>query len=180
MDIKRIPFVICLVSWLGCSNGSAKFHQDRTDASGQLQIANTALFVAKAAKNLRLAAEGRLVAFTLDEPYPAELFRLQLDNNYIPPRGWKKEDELHLFPGTRTSDHPGGWARFVRGGDLIYQWATNWVDEKGNLVSYVIKYKFPEDAMPRGGVAEVEGVYYTAEQLKKFKGGHQNLDDASW
>lgn len=119
---------------------------------------NGSLFVPSNAEQLKAANAGNTIAFELNEPYPAERFRVGLENAYLVPR-WRKQDELQLFPGRKTSDSPGGWQRYLEGDRMVYMWAQNWVNEEGAVVTYVIRYRFAETEMPSGGRATVDGIF---------------------
>src|SRR5688572_3551403 len=117
--LKLLMLLPCvLVVFVSCSAGSA------TQSAAQETRANEALYVSHEAKDVRIAKRGNSVAFRVDEPYPAERFRLQLDNHYLP-GVWRKDDELRMFPGRRTSDNPGGWTRFLQGDRAVYMWMAN-------------------------------------------------------
>lgn len=154
MKISFLATLCCAFVAIHCAAPSGAVTQSQQAET----LANKTLVVPKNAEKIKTNAGGNAVSFELREPYPAERFRLALENAYMPPQ-WQKEDELRLFPGRKTSESPGGWFRYLEGDQMVYMWAVNWVDKNENSVTYAVRYRFPERATPSGGRAAVDAVF---------------------
>jgi hypothetical protein len=149
--------VLCVLLLSNCGPSAANLQTAKQTAQPR-----EALFIPENAESLKVSNGGNAIAFELNEAYPAERALLGFDNHYRPPQ-WRKEDDLRLFPGRRTSENPGGWARYLEGDQMVYLQVTNWVDASGNSVTYVTRYKFEASAPPSGGRARVEAIYQAAK-----------------
>jgi hypothetical protein len=114
------------------------------------------LLVPPNAQDVRVPGAGDEVSFVVPEPYAATAFRVRLDNAYAPPT-WKKVDELTMFPGSKTSDFPGGWRQYSEAGNSVRMLPLNWRRSDGTVVTYVIRYRWPfSQTTGVGGHAEVQ------------------------
>lgn len=163
--IKFVGAILLGVIAVQCSRGQAQPLSTNQNQFG----ANPAFYIPEAASSVRVAAGGDDLSFELNEPYPAERFRIALDGRLQRNR-WKPVDELKLYPGRKTSDHSAGWQRYLEGEYRVFRWTANWVDTAGSVITYSVTYKFPGQARPEGGTASVQGLHVTSEELKKMIG----------
>jgi hypothetical protein len=113
------------------------------------------LWVPPNAQELRVHSNGNEVSFQVPEPYAASAFRVRLDNTYALPT-WTKSDELAMFPGSKTSDSPGGWRQYSEGSSSVRMLPLNWRRADGTVVTYVIRYRWPLSQQNEvGGNADV-------------------------
>lgn len=93
---------------------------------------------------------GKQVNFKYSERFPANNL-IEILNREFVSLGWTPREESYLNPGLQTS-HVRGWSQFqdATGEELmvVHQWWGEWQHSSGAVVSYVLRYSFPEHGDP--------------------------------
>ena len=104
------------------------------------------LLVAPFATDIKYAAFNRQdqVTYTVQESYPATDVLAFISEKLIQ-RGWKPLQQDFLNPKIPSS-HVTGWGAFddatVVPEQRVYQWMAQWQDDKHNVVSYTLQYRY--------------------------------------
>ena len=86
-----------------------------------------------------------ILEYQLDVRYPAKHLIAEVAD-CLKKLGWKPVPYIYLFP-TNQSSHVLGWTFFddppKQPVYVIYEWTGDWLDSKGNLVTYTFRYRDP-------------------------------------
>jgi hypothetical protein len=112
------------------------------------------------------------VSYSVETPYPASQFLCDLTTN-LDHDHWRALREDPLNPG-RASSIVEGWGDFINGlkkpQTHEHSWLTSWVDDKGELLLYALRYDYPEGAKPDFRLLEVSAVRWPADAARALTG----------
>jgi len=93
---------------------------------------------------------GEQVHFGYSERFPADNLIKILNREFVS-LGWTPREKSYLNPDLPTS-HVRGWSQFqdATGDELmvVHQWLGEWQNSSGAVVTYVLRYSFPEHGDP--------------------------------
>jgi hypothetical protein len=117
------------------------------------------------------AYESFYVAYNLTEQYPARNTIRQILSR-LSNLGWTPLKEDWLNPGLASS-HVRGWTDFLDNtkGPLqhVHQWSAQWQDSRGNIVTYSLRYSYPDGAPRDLHSLWVNGLWYPAASAKMIR-----------
>ncbi len=107
----------------------------------------------------------------LDVPYPASSI-IDFLNQELAARGWAPMEMGFLNPDIPTS-HVRGWATFDDAtGDavkVVHQWWGDWSNADGAVITYVLRYAYPESGESDLEGLTLVGVYTPPERAELIK-----------
>jgi hypothetical protein len=128
------------------------------------------LAVPAGATNVVARRDGEMAAveYEIAAPYPAEEF-LTLIDGQLRAVGWKAMERDLLNPSIPTSN-VRGWTSFVdprKSPHLaIHQWSGDWRNQKGDVVSYSLRYTTPAgDSLTAPPVPDNSRLHVTAFRI---------------
>lgn len=125
-----------------------------------------ALIVVDGPENVSFSDEpgGRAVTYTLRTPYPARDFVREIGTRLLD-MGWDPQEESYANPGMPTS-HVRGWQDYIDGTvepeKLVHQWWGEWLNEYGNLLTYVLEYRDTVDDAQHSPILQVSAILIMA------------------
>lgn len=105
------------------------------------------LIQVKGAKNAKSYNVGgtQVIEYQMDKKYPADDVIQEISKS-LKEKGWKPLPYSFLFPKNQSSQ-TAGWMVFKDPPrypiTLIYEWAGDWQNSKGDIVSYNFRYQDP-------------------------------------
>jgi hypothetical protein len=86
-----------------------------------------------------------VLRYQLEVKYPAREYIAEVSNR-LKNLGWKSVPYVYLYPKNESS-HVLGWTFFNDPPKnpvwVIYEWTGDWLDSKGNLLTYTFRYRDP-------------------------------------
>ena len=86
-----------------------------------------------------------VLEYQVNVKYPSRKEIAQIDQK-LKSLGWKPVPYNYLYPKV-SSSHTVGWTYFddppKQPNSVIYEWAGDWLDSQGNLVTYTFRYRDP-------------------------------------
>jgi hypothetical protein len=131
-------------------------------------------FIAAGAKDVTQAERQgiRHLTYSIAEPYPAAKVLCEL-TNHLHAQNWKALLDDPLNPGS-PSGALRGWGDFgdaTRGPELhVHQWMSSWLNDSGDLVTYVLRYEYPETTTPDLKVLRVTAMWWPAAIVRQTIG----------
>ncbi len=116
----------------------------------------------------------RQMRYEFVEPYPAKT-ALKSISDRLDSLGWKPLKNSYLQPD-RPSSHVTGWKEFQDGTKTpwvkVKQWMAEWRSPSGDVVSYILRYEWPNDAsVPNTDRVRLNSVLIPAKAAASGKGG---------
>jgi hypothetical protein len=103
--------------------------------------------------------------------YPAQDFITTLRGKLKSHR-WIPMENSFLNPGL-SSSHVDGWRKYgdpTRGPFLIvYEWVADWENDKGEVITYALRYYYPKDQPPDLHTLHVQAIYYPKNEVDALK-----------
>ena len=121
------------------------------DAGTDEKTHSDALIVLEDATQVKYTKSGSCdqVNYSLKREYPAQDV-IDAISSRLSERGWEPLKESWMNPGLENS-HVRGWGNF---GDAttdphstVFQWSADWQNSKGDMVSYFLQYRDPEEIL---------------------------------
>ena len=85
--------------------------------------------------------------------------------------GWIPLNDSFLNPDIPTS-HVRGWTNFedATGERLkvVYSWWGDWTNERGEIVSYILRYDYPKKEQPELESLSVTAIYMSKEKVEEY------------
>lgn len=93
-----------------------------------------------------------VLEYSLEARYPAEELILDVKQR-LKERGWEPLPYVYLYPKFPSS-HQDGWAIYrdppKNPSRVIYEWAGDWQDSEGNILTYTFRYEDPYSKYEKG------------------------------
>ena len=130
----------------------------------------TSLVVVPGARDLRCApSRGTIqVAYSLTSPYPATQVLSSL-NDSLRTQDWLPLHEDFMNPGLESS-HARGWTSFedatVDPPRSVHQWLADWVNLKGEILRFSLRYSLPKGSPAHLEALDVVGILIPREVAK--------------
>jgi hypothetical protein len=107
------------------------------------------------------------LTYLLDQPFPAESFVSAL-KGHLEAQGWEVPERDPLNPGLGPKYLDWNWAKWKGEKDgNLRDWHCIWVNNRGELVKYVLRYERPSSA-GQWSKLKVSAVYWPANILPAF------------
>jgi hypothetical protein len=117
-----------------------------------------------------------VTSYDVAVPYPATAFLCELIQ-YLDQRQWRGLREDAMNPGIPTS-LVRGWLDFEdatrQPSTHVTGWASHWLNEKGELLSYSLKYEYQEGAKPDLTMLRVSVWAWPADSVRAHFGDRAN------
>jgi hypothetical protein len=115
----------------------------------------------------------REVSYELDVAYPASAFLCEL-THHLDDRHWRGLREDALNPGLESS-LVRGWTDFenasVRPATHVHSWIAQWLGQNGDLLTYALRYEYPENTKPQLSTMRVSAIVWPAALVRSQLGG---------
>jgi hypothetical protein len=131
------------------------------------------LVVISGAKNVNYGKVNKTdqVWFTLNVDYPADAVISALSKQ-LSDKGWSPLTESYLNPGIPTS-FVRGWTQFEDGtkqpNEIVHTWSTDWQNKKGDILKYMLSYRYPNNAQVDMTSMSVVAIYVPADIAQALK-----------
>lgn len=114
----------------------------------------------------------REVSYKLDVAYPASPFLCEL-TQHLDDGHWHGLREDAFNPGLESS-LVRGWTNFGnasrRPETHVHSWGAQWRNQRGDLLTYGIRYEYPENTRPRLSTMSVTALIWPAELVRSQLG----------
>jgi hypothetical protein len=108
--------------------------------------------------------------YRLKTHYPA-LSLISNLNQQLKSLGW--EPLRYNIGSEALNSHVTGWSKYIDGTTkpkmFIHQWAGQWINERNEVVSYILKYKYPQGDRPNFGTLQVDAFHFSSERVISMK-----------
>jgi len=85
--------------------------------------------------------------------------------------GWIPLEDSFLNPGMPTS-HVRGWSNFEDAtgerSKVVYCWWGDWTNDRGEIVTYILRYAYPKNKQPDLESLEVTAIYMSKEKVEEY------------
>jgi hypothetical protein len=165
MPAARHAVLLYAISMVACGPAGSGTEHKSTDFH---------FFVPPDAQNVREQSRQNVVevAYSVATPYPAGRFICELENAVAHDR-WHGLREDFMNPGLPTS-LIRGWNDIVNGlkkpETHVHGWSSEWLNDEGELLSYWLRYEYPEGAKPALGTLQVQAVRWPAKVVPALVG----------
>ncbi len=110
------------------------------------------------------------LSYHIDAKYPALDVIVNIKAQ-LAELGWIPLEESFLNPGIPTS-HVRGWSNFedATGERLrvVYSWWGDWTNDRGEIVTYVLRYDYPKNEQPVLGTLDVTAIFMSKEKVEEY------------
>jgi hypothetical protein len=125
------------------------------------------LITVPGAKNANCGSEyDGSITYTVEDPYPGSV-TLERLGEVLAREGWSPTDQSPLVHQPDESTRQW-WSYYEGETTKIYQWNGVWRNSRGDLVSYVLRYRV-SPAHEQARTMEVIGVYTTLDTANKLR-----------
>ncbi len=108
------------------------------------------------------------LSYRLNEAYPADS-ALRNIKDQLTRQGWKPLKEDYLNPGLPSS-HTRGWTEFIdatrKPEQMVKQWLADWTNDKGDIVTYALRYRFPSSGSLQLNTLLITAIYDPAKSAQ--------------
>lgn len=143
-------------------------------AAPQKSVYSDSLVVVPGAKEIRfdkLFGTDQLT-YSLTTEFPAQDF-ITVIKEKLKSRGWLPMEYYFFNPGTPTA-HVRGWTKFQdyskEHPEQVHQWVGDWKNDKGEVVTYALSYRYRSDKLPDLRTLSVTAVYFPKDTVDQIKG----------
>jgi hypothetical protein len=109
------------------------------------------------------------LSFTTEIRFPAQPF-IEWLTRELQLQGWHPLKESFLNPGTPSS-MTTGWESFIDGTTIpnqeVHQWIADWSNSSGDILTYGIQYRYPENGVVDLETLFVYGNYFPKKMAEK-------------
>ena len=86
-------------------------------------------------------------------------------------KGWIPLKDSFLNPGIPTS-HVSGWGSFEDATgerlQVVHSWSGDWANDRGEIVTYMLRYAYPKNQQPDLESLEVTAIYMSKEKVEEY------------
>ena len=149
--------------------------------SKDIEDRNPSLLLYSNSKNVHYAVFESIeqLSYTVEAQYPAEKI-IEWIKNELKSKGWKPLEESFLNPGLPNSIIKG-WESFIDGttnpNQKVHQWLSDWSNDSGDILTYGLRYSYPEKGKKDMNTLFVFGNFAPKElALKMLEAGAKQKD----
>lgn len=163
LNLSAISFLLIAFVCSGCKTQSSQNPKDYSDS----------LVVLSGAININYGKVNRTdqVWYNLKADYPATAVINQLLKT-IEDKGWSPLKEDFMNPGMITS-FVSGWSKYEdlskQPNTIAHTWNSDWQNKNGDILKYVLGYRYPIKAQPDMSSLSVVAIYIPADLAKAMK-----------
>ncbi len=119
----------------------------------------------------------REVSYDVDVAYPASPFLCEL-THHLDDRHWLGLREDALNPGLESS-LVRGWTDFEDASERpdthVHSWGAQWRNQDGELLTYVLRYEYPENTKPQLSTMSVSALIWPASFVRSQLGSRADV-----